>query len=66
MTALLGDSAEALATLTTTVDARSAASVVVPLRHTDGSLLKARVELEPVADALGGITHWMAVFHFGS
>jgi light-regulated signal transduction histidine kinase (bacteriophytochrome) len=66
MTALLGDSAEALATLTTTVDARSAASVVVPLRHTDGSLLKAGVELEPVADALGGITHWMAVFHFGS
>jgi light-regulated signal transduction histidine kinase (bacteriophytochrome) len=65
MTALLGEGADALDTLTRTVDARRAASVVVPLRHSDGSLLNARVELEPVADAVGGITHWMAVFHFG-
>ncbi|HVI55367.1 MAG TPA: GAF domain-containing protein [Luteibacter sp.] len=65
MTALLGESPEALATLVTTVDARNAASVVVPLRHSDGSMLQARVELEPVADAMGNITHWMSVFHFG-
>ena len=64
MTALIGESPDALATLATTVDARRAASVVVPLRHGDGSLMKARVELEPVADSIGSITHWMSVFHF--
>ncbi|WP_213948164.1 GAF domain-containing protein [Luteibacter sp. dw_328] len=50
MSALLGESAN---------------PVVVPLRHSDGSLLKSRVELQPVADPAGAITHWMSVFHFG-
>ena len=64
MTALIDESVKALATLATTVDAQRAASVLVPLRHSDGSLLKSRVELEPVADSVGSITHWMSVFHF--
>jgi light-regulated signal transduction histidine kinase (bacteriophytochrome) len=50
MTALIGESAD---------------SVTVRLRHSDGSFLEGRVELEPVADSVGTITHWMSVFHFG-
>jgi light-regulated signal transduction histidine kinase (bacteriophytochrome) len=64
MAALLGESTAAAATLASSVNARDAASALVPLRHSDGSLLKGRVELEPVADSVGSITHWMSVFHF--
>ena len=49
MTALIGGSTD---------------SVTASLRHSDGSLLKSRVEREPVADSVGSITHWMSVFHF--
>jgi PAS domain-containing protein len=64
MAALLGESTAAAATLASSVNARDAASALIPLRHSDGSLLKGRVELEPVADSVGSITHWMSVFHF--
>jgi light-regulated signal transduction histidine kinase (bacteriophytochrome) len=63
MSALLADDPVALATLARTVNSQEAASIVVSLRHSDGSLLPGHIELEPVADAAGGITHWMSVHH---
>jgi light-regulated signal transduction histidine kinase (bacteriophytochrome) len=63
MSALLGDDAAALAALERTVDAQEAATIVVPLRHADGSPLPGRIELEPVTGPAGGITHWMSVHH---
>ncbi|MET0937135.1 MAG: GAF domain-containing protein [Luteibacter sp.] len=63
MSALLADSAGAVATLASTVDASTAATLVVPLRHEDGSTIPGRIELEPVAGPTGEITHWMSVHH---
>ncbi|KAF1009604.1 MAG: Bacteriophytochrome [Luteibacter sp.] len=60
MSSLLGGDTEALAR---SLDARAAASLEIPLRRNDESLLPGRVELEAVADQGGNITHWMSVHH---
>ncbi|MET0617916.1 MAG: PAS domain-containing protein, partial [Luteibacter sp.] len=60
---LLASDASALDRLTGTVDADEAARIPVSLRKADGGTLPGRLELEPVADATGTITHWMSVHH---
>ncbi|SKB42490.1 PAS domain-containing sensor histidine kinase [Luteibacter sp. 22Crub2.1] len=46
-----------------TLDAAEAARIDVALRKADGGVLQGRLELEPVTDATGTITHWMSVHH---
>jgi light-regulated signal transduction histidine kinase (bacteriophytochrome) len=60
---LLAGNPAALERLAGTVDPDEAARLPVSLRKADGSTLDGRLELEPVADATGAITHWMSVHH---
>lgn len=46
-----------------TLDAEEAARVAVAVRKADGGVLHGRLELEPVTDAAGAITHWMSVYY---
>jgi light-regulated signal transduction histidine kinase (bacteriophytochrome) len=60
MSALLADGADDVGS---TLDPEVAASLNVPLRTADGRARAGRVELEPVMDGGGNITHWMSVHH---
>ncbi|MBB3225479.1 PAS domain S-box-containing protein [Luteibacter sp. Sphag1AF] len=53
----------ALAALESAFHAQAIARLRIALRHHDGGSRPGRVELEPVTDSQGRVTHWMTIHH---
>jgi hypothetical protein len=54
---------DALALAQGDLDARQQAVLGIQLAHADGSARPFRLAIEPVRDAQGRLTHWLAIDH---